>query len=129
MSLQLQCAWKTSDAGKNFKRSLNPWYDGNHFLRQDRIMDKKQRIARAFLSVMQDIDVPAFKNITPGELHTISLRDNLDSLGMVNLIIGLEDALKQEFGKDIAILGRGDVFSTDSLQNAGKFIGYIEQIV
>jgi hypothetical protein len=92
-------------------------------------MEKKERITKALLGVIQEIDHPAFKSAKPADFKNLSLRENLDSLGMVNLIIGMEDALKQEFGKDIPILGRTDAFSTGSLHTAGTFIDYVDQIV
>jgi len=92
-------------------------------------MEKKERIARALWGVIREIDVPAFKNLKLDDFRAVSLRESLDSLGMVNLIIGTEDALRQEFGKDVPILGRGDAFSTGSLDTAGLFIDYIDQIV
>jgi hypothetical protein len=92
-------------------------------------MGKKERIITALFTVIRDIDLPAFKGLKPNDFQNLSLRENLDSLGMVNLIIGMEDALRQEFGKDIPILGRGDAFSTGSMKTAGAFIDYIDQIV
>jgi hypothetical protein len=92
-------------------------------------MDNKERIERAFFRVIQDSDAPVFKDAKPNDFRKISLRENLDSLGMVNLIIGLEDALRQEFDRDIPILGRSDIFNTGSLNNVGAFIDYLVQIV
>jgi hypothetical protein len=91
-------------------------------------MEKKERIARTLSNVMHTMDVPAFKNMETGNFRDISFSDNLDSLGMVNLIIGMEDALRQEFGKDVPILGR-EAFNTASIQSAGMFIDYLDQIV
>jgi hypothetical protein len=100
----------------------NPWYDGNHF------MEKKARIAKALAVAIQDIEAPALKDHTE-DLRSLPLSENLDSLGMVNLIIGLEDALKQEFGRDVPLLGRSEGFNTASLKTGGMLIDYIDQIV
>jgi hypothetical protein len=96
---------------------------------KDQTMDKRQRIARALLGAIRDIDSPALKNIDSDNFQKVALREHLDSLGMVNLIISTEDALRQEFGKDVQILGRGDAFSTGSLNTAGAFIDFLDQIV
>ena len=55
-------------------------------------MEKKQRIANILFDVIRQLDAPAFKDIQPTDLNSMPLSGNLDSLGMVNLIIGMEDA-------------------------------------
>ena len=96
---------------------------------QSLFMDKKERIARAIAGTIREIDQPAFKNYKPEDFRDVSLSGNLDSLGMVNLIIGVEDALKQEFRKDVPLLGRTDAPGTNPFDTVGTLIDYIDRIV
>lgn len=92
--------------------------------------EKQGRIARAVLEAIKDLDPPVIRIPAPcADLRAISLSENLDSLGMVNLIIGVEDALKKEFKQDVPILGRMSALGQDPFKTSGALMDYIDQIL
>ena len=93
------------------------------------MVEKQERITRAVLGAISEMDPPVFKNSNNTDIRTIPLSESLDSLGMVNLIIGVEDALKREFKEDIPILGRMSALGIDPFRTSGALIDYIGKIV
>ena len=98
-------------------------------MRENVTMEKKERIARAVFGAINEMDPPVFKGQKNRDINTIPLSENLDSLGMVNLIIGVEDALKREFNQDIPILGKMSALGSDPFKTSGALIDYIDKIV
>ena len=97
--------------------------------RDNGINEKHERIARAILSAIREMDPPMIKRSNAADIREIPLSENLDSLGMVNLIIGVEDALRKEFNQDIPILGRMNAIGMDPFKTSGTLMDYIGNIV
>lgn len=94
------------------------------------IEEKQERIARAVVEAIKELDPPVIRISVPGQdVRSIVLSENLDSLGMVNLIIGVEDALKKEFKQDVPILGRMSALGQDPFKTSGALMDYIEQLI
>lgn len=96
---------------------------------KDVVMEKEERIARAVIGAIGELDPPVIKIPKAANIRSIPLSENLDSLGMVNLIIGIEDALKKEFKKDVPILGRMSALGTDPFKTSGALMDYIGRIL
>lgn len=92
-------------------------------------MEKEERIARAVLGAISELDPPVIKIPKTANFRAIPLSENLDSLGMVNLIIGVEDALKREFRQDVPILGKMSALGADPFKTSGALMDYIGQIL
>lgn len=91
---------------------------------------KQERIARAVLEAIKELDPPVISVPAQGpDVRLIALSEHLDSLGMVNLIIGVEDALKREFKQDIPLLGRMSALGQDPFKTSGALMDYIDQIM
>ncbi len=92
-------------------------------------MDKHERITRAVLSAIGDMYPPIPDDPNNKDIRAIPLFGNLDSLGMISLIIGVEEALKKEFNREITILGKASSLGTNSFVTSGSLIDYIGTIV
>ncbi|MBL8013656.1 MAG: hypothetical protein JNN05_07390 [Candidatus Omnitrophica bacterium] len=94
------------------------------------VIEKQERIQRAVLDAIKELDPPVIRiPANQSELRLIPLSENLDSLGMVNLIIGVEDALKKEFNQDVPILGRMSALGQNPFQTSGALMDYVDQII
>ena len=85
-------------------------------------MEKKERISRAVIGAIRELDPPVINIPASGSFRNLPLSENLDSLGMVNLIVGVEDALKKEFRRDIPILGRMSALGLDPFKSSGSLM-------
>lgn len=92
--------------------------------------EKQERIERAVMDAIRELVPPVIRlPANRADVRSIPLSQNLDSLGMVNLIIGVEDALKKEFKQDVPILGRMSALGQDPFKTPGALMDYIDQIV
>lgn len=92
-------------------------------------MEKKERIERVVLGAIRQMDSPVIPVSKTDDIRAIALSDNLDSLGMVNLIISVEAALRKEFSQDVTILGRKNALGPDPFKTSGSLMDYIGEIL
>lgn len=92
-------------------------------------MEKHQRITKAVLNAIGEMYPPIPDNPHNSDVRAISLSENLDSLGMITLIIGVEEALTKEFKHDITILGQASALGPNPFKTSGALIDYIGTII
>jgi acyl carrier protein len=98
-------------------------------LRKIPYMEKHERITRAVLAAIGEMYPPVHDDPNNKDIRAIPLSGNLDSLGMISLIIGVEEALKKEFKREITILGQASALGPNPFKTSGALIDYIDTIV
>ena len=68
-------------------------------------MENKQRLMDLICRVLKDVDPHFFSHQKIVDITETNLMGNLESLPMVNLVVSLEESIKNEFGKDVTLLG------------------------
>ena len=94
-------------------------------------MTEPQRIEDVIIRSIKNLEEPALKNLDWANYKQIPLAGKLDSLSMVNLIMAIEEELKNEFGRDISLFNgkinsqtQGQLFAT-----VGTLLIHIEKIL
>lgn len=92
--------------------------------------DKQTRIRRAVLKAVTQMKPSLLGDSAPdADQRSIALYDNLDSLGMVDLIISVEQELKREFEREVPILGKAGILNADPFKTTGTLMDHIARLL
>lgn len=87
-------------------------------------MQSREAVKSLVLETIKDINRGILANGKKEELRGIGLQGNLDSLSMVNLVVSLEESIKQRFGVSVALAG-SDSGDSNPFKNIGTLVDYV----
>jgi len=87
-------------------------------------MQNSEKVEKLVYEVVKDINKMAVQNLNTERIGDIPLQERLDSLAMVNLVVSLEETIKQEFGISISLVG-SDTEDSSPFKTIGSLVHYI----
>ncbi len=90
-------------------------------------MVDEKHVTEIVLQVIKKVDPALLRGQNPKDINDIPLVGNMESMAMLTLVVGLEDALKKEFGKDIGLLEIESDSGVHLLKTIGTITHYITQ--
>jgi len=87
-------------------------------------MTEKERVEKVVYGVIGRINKSLLKDVPFGEIRSVPIVGSFDSLAMVNLVVDLEESIKQEFAKRVSLFGEGSS-GPGPLKNIGSLVDYI----
>ena len=90
-------------------------------------MVDQKHVTEIVLRVIKKVDPALLHSKNSENINDIPLVGNMESMAMLTLVVGLEDALKKEFGKDIGLLEIENASGAHLLKTIGTITHYITQ--
>lgn len=87
-------------------------------------MQDQAKIEKLVYEVIKDIKKSILQKQGAKEFRDTLLQESLDSLSMVNLIVSLEETIRQQFGISISLVG-SDTGDSGLFKTTGSLIDHI----
>lgn len=87
-------------------------------------MTEKERAEKVVYGVIERINKSLLKDTPSGGIRSVPIVGSFDSLAMVNLVVDLEESIKQEFGKGVSLF-EGGSSGPGPLKDIGSLVDYI----
>lgn len=87
-------------------------------------MTEKEKVEKIVYGAIERIDKSLLKDVPSGGIRSVPIVGSFDSLAMVNLVVDLEESIKQEFAKRVSLFGDGSS-GPGPLKDIGSLVDYI----